>query len=76
MGGGDGGTLKQVLRHPNIESATLVDIDELVIRTSQKYFPKVAESFNHPKARVEFRDGAKFVAYEKFIANVHSGMLV
>lgn len=33
VGGGDGGTLGQVLRHPNIESVTLVDIDEMVIRT-------------------------------------------
>eukprot|EP01119_Soliformovum_irregulare_P018103 TRINITY_DN5493_c1_g1_i1.p1 TRINITY_DN5493_c1_g1~~TRINITY_DN5493_c1_g1_i1.p1 ORF type:complete len:345 (-),score=54.00 TRINITY_DN5493_c1_g1_i1:173-1207(-) len=69
VGGGDGGTLGQVLAHPNIESATLVDIDEMVIRMSQKHFPKIAKSFSHPKARVLFEDGAKFVAREKMQAH-------
>jgi spermidine synthase len=66
IGGGDGGTLKQVLRHPNVESATLVDIDEQVIRMSQRHF-EIAKSFTHPKARVVFRDGSQWVAQHRFL---------
>jgi spermidine synthase len=67
IGGGDGGTLREVLRHPEVEEAHLVDIDGEVIRVSRQYFPDVAAALDHPKARVIVDDGVAFV--ERAVAN-------
>ncbi len=70
IGGGDGGTLREVLKHPNIDTAILVDIDEEVVKMSQKYFPNIAGniSFTHPKAQVYFKDGSQWVASRKLVS--------
>lgn len=62
IGGGDGGMLKQVLRHAGVE-ATLVEIDQSVIDLCRKYLPAIGEdAFDSPRARVVITDGAKYVA--------------
>jgi len=61
IGGGDGGTAREVLRHPTIESVTLVEIDEVVIEGCRKFIPATAKSFDHPKMTAIVDDGAKFV---------------
>jgi len=61
IGGGDGGTLKQVLRHPCIEKAVLVEIDEMVVNASKRFFPTLAEAFSHPQAEVLIEDGIAFI---------------
>eukprot|EP00162_Nutomonas_longa_P010375 comp19882_c0_seq1/m.38601 comp19882_c0_seq1/g.38601 ORF comp19882_c0_seq1/g.38601 comp19882_c0_seq1/m.38601 type:complete len:308 (-) comp19882_c0_seq1:100-1023(-) len=60
IGGGDGGTLREVLRHPNIENATMVDIDKKVIDTAKRFFANTSASFFHPRATVFFLDGAEW----------------
>src|SRR5690606_39589524 len=61
IGGGDCGTLREVLRHPQVETAWQVDIDEGVTRASEKFFPELCESNNDPRARLHFEDGIKWV---------------
>lgn len=61
IGGGDGGTLREVLRHPSVEEAVLVDIDAEVIRCARKYFPALAVALDHPKANVIVGDGLAYV---------------
>ncbi len=62
VGGGDGGMLKQVLRHPNVE-ATLVEIDPGVIELCRKFLPSIGENaFDAPRARVVIADGARYMA--------------
>src|SRR5690606_8823588 len=61
IGGGDCGTLREVLRHPQVETAWQVDIDEGVTRASEKFFPELCESNNDPRARLHFEDGIKRV---------------
>lgn len=62
VGGGDGGMLKQALRHAAVE-ATLVEIDQSVIDLCRKYLPGISEdAFDSPRARVVITDGAKYVA--------------
>ena len=61
IGGGDCGTLREVLKHPEIELAQQVDIDERVSRLSEKYFPELCESNNDPRAELHFADGIKWV---------------
>ncbi len=61
IGGGDGGVLKEVLKHP-VGSATLVEIDPELIALSQKFFPELAgAAFTDPRASIVIGDGATFV---------------
>lgn len=61
IGGGDCGTLREVLRHQNVEEATQVEIDEAVTRTAERYFPALCESNNDPRAHFHFEDGIAWV---------------
>lgn len=61
IGGGDCGTLKEVLKHPSIEQAVQIDIDERVTRLSELYFPELCESNHDPRADLKFIDGIKWV---------------
>lgn len=61
IGGGDGGTLREVLRHPGVERADLCEIDAEVIEASRQYFPGMARSFDDPRALVHAADGTRFV---------------
>ncbi|MBD3671870.1 MAG: polyamine aminopropyltransferase [Gammaproteobacteria bacterium] len=62
IGGGDCGTLREVLKHDSVELAQQIDIDEAVTRASEKYFPELCESNNDPRAELKFIDGIKWVA--------------
>ncbi|HEX5352982.1 MAG TPA: polyamine aminopropyltransferase [Rhodanobacteraceae bacterium] len=62
IGGGDCGTLREVLRHPEVEHVTQIDIDERVTRLAEKYFPELCESNTDPRAKLLFNDGIKYMA--------------
>lgn len=62
IGGGDGGTVREVLRHKTVEHCTLVEIDGLVVEASRKYIPQTAAALSDRRARVLIDDGVKFVA--------------
>ncbi|MBM4345508.1 MAG: polyamine aminopropyltransferase [Deltaproteobacteria bacterium] len=61
IGGGDGGTLREVLRHPEVQRAVLVDIDGEVIRCARQYFPQCAVALDDPRAEVIVGDGLAYV---------------
>lgn len=65
VGGGDGGSLREVLKHPSVKHATLVDIDEGVIAASKKYLPQWSTGFGDPRAKVVITDGLEFVSRSK-----------
>jgi spermidine synthase len=63
VGGGDGGVLREVLKHPSMEKATLCEIDRAVIDLSLKHFPEIAGgAFDDKRAEVVIADGLKYVA--------------
>jgi spermidine synthase len=62
IGGGDCGTLREVLKHDEVESAIQVEIDERVTRLAEQYFPELCESNNDPRAQLLFIDGIKWMA--------------
>ncbi len=68
IGGGDGGTVREVIKHHSVESCTLVEIDNLVVEASRRFIPQTASVFSDRRARVLIEDGVKFVAEtsEKF----------
>jgi spermidine synthase len=62
IGGGDCGTLREVLRHRGVERAVQVEIDERVTRLAEKYFPELCESNHDPRAELLFIDGIRWMA--------------
>jgi len=60
IGGGDGGTLKEVLRYP-IKHVILVEIDSEVIEVSQEYFPWLRQSLKDERAELQIEDGVEFI---------------
>ena len=62
IGGGDCGTLREVLRHPGVQSAVQCDIDEQVTRMAEKWFPELCESNGDARARLLFDDGVAYMA--------------
>lgn len=67
LGGGDGGTAREVLRY-DVDRVVLVEIDPEVVEVSRTFFPEYAEVFFHPRLEVVHRDAAEFVRItdEKF----------
>jgi len=57
IGGGDCGTLSEVLRHGTVEHCTQVEIDEKVTRLSEKHFPELCQRNDDPRAQLLFDDG-------------------
>lgn len=70
IGGGDGGVLREVLRHPEVEQCDLVDIDGAVIEQSKVFFPQVASGFASPRANAMVGDGAAFVRDKESVYDV------
>lgn len=62
VGGGDCGTLQEVLKHPDIQEAWQVEIDERVTRVSEEFFPELCKSNEDPRANFFFGDGIKWIA--------------
>ncbi len=61
IGGGDCGTLREVLRHPEVEKAWQIDIDEMVTKLAHKYFPELCEANDDPRAELLFSDGVEWM---------------
>lgn len=61
IGGGDGGTAREVVRHPKVEKAVMVEIDERVVAASREYLPELSAGLNDPKLELRIADGIKHV---------------
>jgi spermidine synthase len=60
IGGGDGGTAREVLKHSSVNQVDMVEIDETVVEASKLHFPGVGD-FDNPKLNVRYEDGISFV---------------
>lgn len=61
IGGGDGGTVREILRHEGVEKVTMVEIDGEVIKACKEHLPEIAAAFDHPKLDLHVADGIAFV---------------
>src|SRR5688572_17475101 len=61
IGGGDCGTLREVLKHQGVESAVQCDIDEQVTRMAEKWFPELCDANSDPRAKLLFDDGIAYM---------------
>lgn len=67
IGGGDGGSLEEVLKH-KIEKVWMVEIDKKVVDLSRKYLPAISKgAFKNKKAEIIVGDGKEFIKrYDNF----------
>lgn len=65
IGGGDGGAIREIIKHPSVEKAYLVEIDEKVIEVSKKYLPEISCALEDERAEVLVEDGIKFIKEHK-----------
>ncbi len=61
IGGGDGGTVREILRYKSVKKIILVEIDRMVIDVSKKYFSELGRYLDNKKVDVKILDGAEFV---------------
>ncbi|MCG2867242.1 MAG: polyamine aminopropyltransferase [Vulcanisaeta sp.] len=62
LGGGEGATAREVLRHRGVREVVMVDIDEEVIRVVKEYLPEMSQgAFDDPRLRLVIDDGRKFL---------------
>ena len=73
IGGGDGGTLTQLVRHEALDEITLIEIDPDVVSISKRYFPDLAPGFEDPRVRIHFDDGKRYL---ETVDNSYDAILV
>lgn len=61
VGGGDGGAIREILKHPSVERAVLAEIDGAVIEASKTFLPGIASGLDDPRVDVQVTDGIAYV---------------
>jgi len=61
IGGGDGGSIREILRHKGVEKVTMVEIDGEVIKACKEHLPEIASAFDNPKLELLVDDGIEFM---------------
>jgi len=61
IGGGDCGSLREVLKHPGVELCEQIELDERVTRVSEEFFPALCDANNDPRAKFIFDDGIEWI---------------
>ncbi|WP_335871433.1 spermidine synthase [Bacillus sp. 2205SS5-2] len=70
VGGGDGGVIREVLKHPSVKKAVLVEIDGKVIEYSKQYLPEIAGELENERVEVKVDDGFMHIAQSENIYDV------
>lgn len=65
IGGGDGGTIREVLKHPTVKRVVLCEIDGMVIDVCKKYLPTIGCELDNPKVEMQVRDGIEYIKTQK-----------
>lgn len=74
IGGGDGGVLREVCKHPGVQKVTMCEVDNGVVEASKAFFPSVSCAFKNDKTELIVGDGVAFA--EKAIANTYDVMII
>ena len=61
VGGGDGGTVREVLKHPTVSRVVLAEIDEGVVNAARKYLPTLAQGLSDPRVEIQITDAIVYV---------------
>ena len=64
MGGGDGCSARELLKHPCIEEIVVAELDPMVVATCREHFSDVnGHAFDDPRVRVEIGDALAFLRH-------------
>ena len=61
VGGGDGGVVREVLKHPGVQRAVLVEIDRAVVEASRAFLPSISSGLDDPRVELVVADGIEYV---------------
>lgn len=61
LGGGDGGTVREILRHPDVEEVVMVEIDEQVVQVCKEHLPTIGTAWDDPRLELRFEDAIEYV---------------
>ncbi len=65
IGGGDGGTAREVLRHSNVQRVVMVEIDAMVVEACREHIPQTAQALEDPRLELIIADGVEFVRHSQ-----------
>jgi len=65
IGGGDGGTVREIVKHDRVKQVVLVEIDQMVIDVAKKFLPELSAGFGDPRVQILVEDGIKHVKENK-----------
>lgn len=65
IGGGDGGTVREITRYPQVKQIDMVEIDKMVVDVCREYLPLTSSKLSDPRVRLYFEDGILFVQNSK-----------
>lgn len=65
VGGGDGGAIREILKHPSVEKAVLCEIDDAVVEECKKFLPEISCDLDNPRCEIFIGDGIKYVHEHK-----------
>ncbi|NLW46184.1 MAG: polyamine aminopropyltransferase [Firmicutes bacterium] len=65
VGGGDGGAIREIIKHSTVKEAVLGEIDRRVVEVSQEYLPSIARALTNPRVTLEIGDGIEHVRRNK-----------
>ena len=65
IGGGDGGTAREVLRYPEVRHVDMVEIDGMVVEACQEFLPTIGTAWSDPRLHVHIDDGIAWVRNEE-----------
>jgi spermidine synthase len=61
IGGGDGGSVREVLKHNSIKRVVLCEIDQMVIDVSRDFFPSISSALDDSRCEIFVGDGIEYV---------------
>ncbi len=61
IGGGDGGTVREILKYPDVESVLLIEIDKMVVEVSKKYLEFTSSRLKDERVSIYYEDGVKYL---------------
>ena len=70
IGGGDGGTVREVVKYPQVEQVTLVELDKEVISASRTYLPEISSALDHSKLEIIIADGIEFMRGKESVYDI------
>lgn len=65
IGGGDGGVVREALKHPSVESVILCEIDKRVVELCQQFLPRLSEKLEDPRVTLNIGDGFEYLRQHK-----------